>query len=92
MFSLNNLVHISLQPFCFSGYLIGHLAQTKEGSSGCPVLKEVNNRLVVVGLHRGSTEHSMKMTNLNLATHVHAIHYTLLGKEHTLGGAYISHT
>jgi hypothetical protein len=68
-----------------SGYLIGHLAQTEKGSSGCPLLKQVDSRLVLLGLHRGSTEDDKEGKELNVATHVHAIHYALLGKKHTLG-------
>lgn len=60
-----------------SGFLIGHKAETQDGSSGCPVLKEHNKEWVLAGLHRGQKPKDCPGTEVNFATHVEAIHRTL---------------
>ena len=65
---LNNMlymVHFPKQPVAFDRYenaeqicriegpYIGHMAESYGGSSGSPMLREYNNELIVVGLHRG---------------------------------------
>ena len=44
---MNNII------FCFVGFLMLYDCKTFNGSSGSPVLKEVNGELQVVGIHRG---------------------------------------
>lgn len=39
--------------FIVAGPYIGHMATTSGGSGGSPLLREYNNELIVIGLHRG---------------------------------------
>ena len=50
------MYHIILNTDCFLVYEGG----TLQGSSGSPILKEVNNRLKLVGLHRKGHEKDPK--------------------------------
>ena len=72
-----------------TGFLIGHKAETQPGSSGCPVLKEYKREWVLAGLHRGEKPKGVPGTDVNLATHVEAIHRTLTDPNYKPEGTYI---
>ena len=57
----------SLYFLIIAGPYIGHLAESFPGSSGSPILREYNNELIVVGLHRGDLG-SQGHTLINVAT------------------------
>ena len=63
-FSHRVLLHYFL---IFEGPYIGHMATSYGGSSGSPMLREYNNELIVVGLHRGDLG-SQGYTYINIAT------------------------
>ena len=62
-----------------TGPYIGHSATTFAGSSGSPILREYNNELVVVGLHRSGIE---VKDGINIATHIHVIVDDIQGKSY----------
>ena len=50
-----------------AGPYIGHMAESYGGSSGSPMLREYENELIVVGLHRGDLSKE-DHTYINVAT------------------------
>ena len=61
--SYRDLVNVSI-----TGPLLFYECDTEEGSSGAPVIKEVNNDLKVVAVHRGKSA-----GEFNFGTHMSSI-------------------
>ena len=66
---------------CHTGPYIGHIASANPGSSGSPMLREHNNKWMVVGLHRGAI-----LEDINVATHIDLIVDDIQGKLYTGSG------
>ena len=60
-----------------------HSAETHKGSSGCPVLREVNNEWAIVAMHCGEIRNTKTNEPGNKALCIKAIKdYVCDGKEH----------
>ena len=59
------LAESSSISFIVAGPCIGHMATTSGGSGGSPLLREYNNELIVIGLHRGELDN---YTHIKVAT------------------------
>ena len=74
-------LHFFYFTFLLLGPIFGHTATTKGGSSGCPVFREFEGRLIVVGLHRAELPLPSDKTIIltNLATRMSAIFEVYMG-------------